>query len=148
MNFWDFNVWSFAFIIAVLLASLLLANSLKKTIKFLQKSLIPTPVLGGLILLIITTIYYACTGKVMFDTEIFSENGMEVLEIITYHCLALGFIASSLKTSDKKLTKKRTFEIFDSGVTTVATYVIQGLFMVWLKEENGVYVAYYFSGYN
>ena len=126
-NFWDFNVWSFIFIIAVLLSSLLLANSLKKTIKFLQKSLIPTPVLGGLILLLITTIYYAISGKVMFDTAIFNENGMKVLEIITYHCLALGFIASSLKTSDKKLTKKRTFEIFDSGVTTVATYVIQGL---------------------
>ncbi len=128
MDFWDFNVWSFLFIIAVLLSSLLLANSLKKTIKFLQKSLIPTPVLGGLILLIITTIYYACTGNVMFDAEVFGSNGMEVLEIITYHCLALGFIASSLKTSDKKLTKKRTFEIFDSGITTVATYVIQGLF--------------------
>ncbi len=126
-NFWDFSVWSFIFIMGVLLASLLLANSLKKTIPFLQKSLIPTPVLGGVILLVITTIYYFVTGKVLFDLEFFGGNGMETLEIITFHCLALGFIASTLKTSDKKHTKERTREIFDSGITTVATYVIQGI---------------------
>ncbi len=126
-NFWDFSVWSFVFIMAVLLVSLLLANSLKKTIPFLQKSLIPTPVLGGIILLAITTIYYAITGNVLFDSECFSGKGMETLETITFHCLALGFVASALKTSDKKHTKKRTREIFDSGITTVATYVLQGI---------------------
>ena len=127
-NFWGFNVWSFIFIITILLASLLLANSLKKTIKFLRNSLIPTPVLGGIILLIITSVYFAITGKVMFDTNIFGGNGMETLEIITYHTLALGFIASSLKNSDKKQTKQRTREIFNSGVTTVSTYVLQAIF--------------------
>ena len=42
--------------------------------------------------------------------------------------LALGFIASAFKTSEKKLTKERSVEIFDSGVCTVATYLLQGTF--------------------
>ena len=48
-NFWDFSVWGFVNLIAVLLLSLLLANMCKRRIKFLKNSLIPTSVLGGLI---------------------------------------------------------------------------------------------------
>ena len=50
-NFWDPKVWGSFNLIAVLLISLLIANALKKTIRFLQASLIPTSVLGGAILL-------------------------------------------------------------------------------------------------
>ncbi|MBR2398244.1 MAG: hypothetical protein IKA97_05705, partial [Clostridia bacterium] len=46
---------------------------------------------------------------------------------ITYHTLALGFIASSLKTTGQKLTGKRATEIFNTGVTTVATYLLQAV---------------------
>lgn len=53
---------------------------------------------------------------------------MATLEIITYHCLALGFIASAFKTSDNKMTKQRGAEIFNTGVTTVSTYLIQAVF--------------------
>ncbi|MBR2070131.1 MAG: hypothetical protein IJ981_01765, partial [Clostridia bacterium] len=49
------------------------------------------------------------------------------LETITYHTLALGFIASSLKTTGQKLTGKRATEIFNTGVTTVATYLLQAV---------------------
>ncbi|MBO4940068.1 MAG: hypothetical protein J6D30_03445 [Clostridia bacterium] len=127
-NFWDFSVWGFINLAAVLLLSLLVANTLKRKISFLKKSLIPTSVIGGILLLICSAIYKAITGKVMFNTEFFGGNGMNTLEIITYHALALGFIASALKTSDKKLTKKRSVEIFNSGVTTVSTYLIQAIF--------------------
>ena len=127
-NFWDFSVWGLFNIFATLLLSLLVANALKKKISFLQKSLIPTSVLAGLILLIISTIFFFTTdGQVIYDTEFFGGNGSAVLEIITYHCLALGFIASSLKTSNNKFTKKRSVEIFDSGVTTVSTYLLQAI---------------------
>ena len=127
-NFWDFSVWGLFNIFAILLLSLLVANALKKKISFIQKSLIPTSVLAGLILLIISTIFFFTTdGQVIYDTEFFGGNGSAVLEIITYHCLALGFIASSLKTSNNKFTKKRSAEIFDSGVTTVSTYLLQAV---------------------
>ena len=124
-NFWDYNVWGFFNLLAVLLLSLLAANVLRKTVKGLNESLIPTSVLGGGVLLFASAIYKLFTGVNMFDTNFFGGNGTSMLELITYHTLALGFIASTFKTSDKKLTKERTVEIFNTGVTTVSTYLLQ-----------------------
>ena len=126
-NFWDFNVWGTLNVIAVLLASLLAANMIKKAVPFLQASLIPTSVLGGGILIVVAGIYKAITGDIMFDTPFFGGNGTAKLEILTYHTLALGFIASAFKSSKGVLTKKRTVEIFNTGVTTVSTYLLQAV---------------------
>ena len=126
-NFWDYSVWGTFNVIAVLLTALLVANGLKRTIGFLRASLIPTSVLAGVMLLVISVIYKAITGDVMFDVAFFGGNGMTKMEILTYHALALGFIATALKTSDKKLTKKRSAEVFNTGVTTVATYLLQAV---------------------
>lgn len=125
-NFWVFSVWAWINTFAVLLGSLLVGNMLKRSIPFLRDSLTPTSVVGGIILLIVAAIYKAITGEVMFDTAAFGTNGTAHLEIITYHALALGFIASSFKTTNSKLTKKRSEEIFNTGVTTVSTYLLQG----------------------
>ena len=122
-NFWDSSVWGFFNLLAVLLMSLLAANIVKKGIKPLRESLIPVSVLGGGILIIVEGIYKLVTGEAMFDTAFFGSNGTEMLEIITYHTLALGFIASTFISSDAKQTKERTTEIFNTGVTTVATYL-------------------------
>ncbi|MBR3039043.1 MAG: hypothetical protein IKI20_00090 [Lachnospiraceae bacterium] len=127
-NFWDSSVWSSLILVAVLLLSLLVANILRRGIPFLRNSLIPTSVLGGALLLGVEAIYHAVTGVGLFENEIFNGRGTAELEIITYHCLALGFIASALKKSKGKLTPKRTGEIFNTGVTTVATYLIQAIF--------------------
>ncbi len=126
-NFWDSSVWGVILLFAVLLGSLLVGNVLKKSIPILKKSLIPTSVIGGTVLIIIAAIYKGATGNVMFDTAIFGGKGTAFLEIITYHTLALGFIASSFKSMGGRLTKKRTTEIFNTGVTTVATYLLQGI---------------------
>ena len=126
-NFWDFNNWAFINIFAVLFISLLLASILKKNVSFLRASLIPTSVMAGLILLVISTVYKSITGTAVFNTEFFGGNGVSALELITYHCLALGFIASSLKSGKEKFNKKRAKEIFDSGVTTVSTYLLQAV---------------------
>ena len=126
-SFWDYEVWSWILLFAVLLGSLLVGNILKKSISFLRNSLIPTSVLGGAILLIVAAIYKGITGDVMFDTAIFNHNGTNNLEIITYHTLALGFIASSFKTTGGKLTKQRSLESFNTGVTTVSTYLLQAI---------------------
>ena len=126
-NFWEFKAWGTYNVIAVLLLSLLLANMLRKNIKLLNESLIPTSVLGGGILIVIAGFYKLFTGDTMFDTAFFGGNGTATLELITYHTLALGFIASTFKTSDKKMTKERMSEIFNTGVTTVSTYLLQGV---------------------
>ena len=126
-NFWDSNVWGVVNLVGVLLLSLLVANALKKNIKFLQNSLIPTSVLGGVLLLAFAGIYDMITGDVLFETDFFGGNGYNVLETITYHALALGFIASTLKSGGGKLTKQRTVEIFNTGVTTISTYLLQAV---------------------
>ena len=127
MNFWDFEAWGTINLMAILLISLLISNAIKKNIPFVRKTLIPTPVIGGLILLALSTIYEAFAGVPFFNTGIFNDNGLSSLEIITYHCLALGFIAQTLKRTDKKMTGKRATEVFDTGVTTVSTYLLQGV---------------------
>ena len=124
-NFWDFSSWGFFNLIAVLLVSLLAGNMLKRSIPILQASLIPTSVLGGSILLIISAVYNGVTGDELFNTAFFGGKGAAWLELLTYHMLALGFTASALKSSTGKLSKKRTIEIFDTGLTTVATYLLQ-----------------------
>lgn len=126
-NFWDFNAWGGFNVIAVLLVSLLAASMLKRAFPILKATLIPTSVLGGGILIVIAGIYKAVTGNIMFDTAFFGSNGTNMLELITYHCLALGFIASTFKPAQGKLTRKRANEIFNTGVTTVATYLLQGV---------------------
>ena len=152
-NFWDFSSWGFFNLIAVLLVSLLAGNMLKRSIPALQASLIPTSVLGGCILLVISSVYNVITGDEMFNTAFFGGNGAAWLELLTYHMLALGFTASALKSSSSKLSKKRTVEIFNTGLTTVATYLLQGLtgmiiciiaalFMDDLLEAAGLLLAF------
>ena len=126
-NFWDFSVWGWLNVMAVLFLSLLAANAMKKKIKILEQSLIPTSVLGGAILLVIASFYKMITGHVLFEEVFFGANGYNNLEIVTYHALALGFVASSFKTENGKLSKKRTTEIFNTGVTTVSTYLLQAI---------------------
>ena len=127
-NFWDSNVWGTYLILGVLFVSLLLANMLKRKIPLLQKSLIPTSVLGGALILIAEGVFKLISGgAAMFDAPIFGGRAISTLEVLTYHCLALGFIASTLKASDAKMTKKRTVEIFNTGVTTVSTYLMQAV---------------------
>ena len=126
-NFWDYNVWGGLNLFSVLLISLLAANLMKKFFPVLKASLIPSSVLGGGILIVIAGIFKICTGRVMFDGQFFGGNGTNMLELITYHSLALGFIASSFKTSEGQLTRQRTVEIFNTGVTTVSTYLLQAV---------------------
>ena len=57
INFWDSEAWSLINLTAVLLIGLLAGNLLKKSVGFLRRSLIPTSVLGGLILLAVSVVY-------------------------------------------------------------------------------------------
>lgn len=127
-NFWDFSVWGPFNLLAMLLCALLAASLIKKKIKFLQESLIPTSVLGGTLLLLVSAVYKFCTGLHMFESNFYGGNGSTILEIITYHALALGFIASTFTDSKNTFGKERQAEIFNTGLTTVSSYMIQAIF--------------------
>lgn len=126
-NFWDYSVWGWILLFGVLLLGLLIGNVIKKSIPFLRNSLIPTSVIGGAVLLLVAGVYRWISGDSMFDSAVFDGKGTEYLEIITYHALAIGFIASAFKTTGTKLTGKRATEIFNTGATTVATYLLQAV---------------------
>lgn len=143
-NFWDYSVWGGLNLFSVLLISLLAANLMKKFFPALKASLIPSSVLGGGILIVIAGIYKLITGDVMFDTPFFGGNGTMNLELITYHSLALGFIASAFKSSKGKMTKQRTVEIFNTGVTTVATYLLQAILGFGISLAGTLFIKDFF----
>ena len=118
MHFWDFEVWSFIIEFAVLLAGLMVANILRRTIKPLRQSLIPSSVIGGFLVLAIS----ATLRK--FGIEIFQ---VFTLEILTYHGLGLGFVALALKAEERKKNKKANVDVFNTGITVVSTYLLHGV---------------------
>ena len=61
-NFWDSDVWSFILILGTIGLTVLVAEALRNNVKWLKRSLIPSSVLGGMILLIISTIVFYATG--------------------------------------------------------------------------------------
>lgn len=155
MSYSGLNVWAFLVIIAVLLFSMLFCNILRRVVPLLKKSLIPVSVMGGMLLLIISTVTYYCSGEYFFNLSLFGGSGgesafsgMEVLELITYHCLGIGFVASGMRTSKKKFNKKRAGEVFNSGLTTVNGYLVQAcaglaitLIAAYLCHVNGLISA-------
>ena len=128
----------------MLLVSLLAGNLLKKYVPGLKKMLIPTSVLGGLILILVETVYEAFSGNILYDTAFFGGNGTATLEVLTYHTLALGFTASAMKSSGAKLGKKRTAEIFNTGVTTVSTYLMQAVLGMGITMVAALLISGFF----
>lgn len=92
---------------------ILLANVLRRKIPAVQASLMPTAVLAGFILLLLRT-----SGILKID--------MEFLGMLTYHMIALGFIALSLRVPEK--TSEATPMIGSkSGALIVSTYLVQAI---------------------
>lgn len=133
----NLEFWGFILAIGLILACLLLANILIQTIKPLKKALLPSPVLGGFILLIVLSVYKAIAGEPMFSPALW--------DIITYHGLGIGFVATALKRktkTDEEVKKKGGAGIFNSSLVTVGGYLVQAvvgilvsiLFFVILKD--------------
>lgn len=117
MQFWNNDYWNGLNQIAFLAIVLLLSNVLRRKIGFLRKSLLPTAVFGGFLVLLVK------------ELDILPEGFFSVtlMEVITFHMLAIGFISLALKslTSQKKQNKIVAVE---SGLVIVGTYVIQAVF--------------------
>lgn len=103
---WDVFVWGG--IIALLLLS---ANIMTRKIAVIRKSLMPVAALAGFILLALRA-----AGILRIPQGL--------LEMVTYHGIAIGFIALSLRT-----TKGETGGLFafKSGALIVSTYLVQAI---------------------
>lgn len=136
MAFWESNIWNFLIILGILFSALILAYTLKNCVKFLRKSLTPVSVLGGLIILVFTTTYTLITHENFFDLEFLSVvqedtnvlSGSQILEIITYHCLGIGFVSMAFRrTKSNGKSSLSSKDVLNTGITTVSTYLLQAL---------------------
>ena len=114
-SFGDESVWSFLIQIFILILALLVGNILRRKIPFIRRSLIPTSLLGGLLILLLKLLPF-------YDNIV----NQATMEIITYHALGIGFIALGLKQA-KDSQKTSAGKVMETGILTAATYVIQGL---------------------
>ena len=106
-------LWSPIVQIGIIAGLILLANVLRRKIYFIQKTLMPTAVLAGFILLILMS------SNILQMSTAF-------LESITYHALALGFIAMALRVPEEEAESEPMIGS-RSGALIVSTYLVQAL---------------------
>lgn len=140
LNTWDFSsYWSTAMLLAVAAAVLLIANTLRRKIPFLRKMLIPTAVLGGFIALGIK--YVLSIFMPDINQQPFLTYTNDTLSIITYHAIAIGFIALTLRTIEKKKENVGNGSAVKSGLLIVGTYVLQAILGLFVTITIGTLVA-------
>ena len=115
MTFDQPQAWNWLIQFCILATALLVGNVLRTKIPFLNKSLLPSALLGGLLLLVFKA-FPSCKGLI----------NKPVMEIITYHTLGLGFVALALK-NNKIESKSTPMKVIETGALTASTYVIQGI---------------------
>lgn len=132
---WDFSLasygstWALMVQLLLILGFLFLGNILRRSIPFLRKAYIPSALLGGLLLLIVNVLL-----KNVFNVKFDSIPGggivdIQTMQVITYHSLAIGFIAMTLKITKRENKKDGTgLRSFQNGALTGATYMLQAIF--------------------
>ena len=112
------SVWKIIVNLLLLLTALLIGNAIRRIVPLFKKAFIPSALIGGLLL---------------FLANIFSTNvcnyeliDMRIMQIITYHALAIGFIAMSLKIVEKGKAKTGVSAI-QNGLITGGTYMLQAV---------------------
>lgn len=138
---WDFTlanydaVWGFMVQLGLLLLFLMLGNIIRRIIPLFRKCLIPSALLGGTLLLAVNIIAKQF-GLVLVDNRL--------MQVITYHCLAIGFASMSLKT-EKSTHKTNRAQVFEFGALQGGTYMLQAfvglgitliLFYLTVNEEH------------
>ncbi len=110
------GLWNLIIVLGIMSLSLGAALVLRNHFTFIRRSMMPTAVLAGFLLLILRE-----TGLIRLD--------LNTLETIVYHAIAMGFIAMSLRKAIRPIGKdgKREGRVtgFKSGAIIVSTYLIQ-----------------------
>lgn len=115
MDLSEFSVWEGLIQVSIILVAVILGTLLRRKVKFIKNSLLPSSVIGGIIIFVLK-----------FIPTVGNFIDSSLMETITYHCLALGFIALALKSKEKDQGQSK-FIIMDTGIATVNTYLIQAI---------------------
>jgi ESS family glutamate:Na+ symporter len=141
--FSDYDIfWSVVVQFGIVMSILLLANVLRRRIKWLQGSLLPVAVIGGFIGLFIK---YLLSGgifpgldviirfvRTVEDTDVMISTSLisrETLATFTFHAIAIGFAAITLKGIDRIPPVVNTLKTSatKSGMVIVNSYLLQGI---------------------
>lgn len=110
------GVWNAVFQMGLIAAFILVANMLRR-LPFIRKSLMPVSVIAGFMMLAVKLVLDKGFGvKSFFD--------MELMDTLVYHCIALGFIAMSLRVPERK-EKGAGLVGAKSGALIVGSYLVQ-----------------------
>lgn len=129
MNYSASNIglWSLIIQVGLIALFLLLANTLRRKIPFFKKSLMPTAVLAGFLFLILRTLASKLIAPEAFANLPYNPSDTTLLETITYHGIAIGFIALSLRVTKKSDEERNGLVAPKSGALIVSTYLVQGI---------------------
>ena len=145
---WDFSmanygpVWSFMVQLGLLLIFLMVGNILRRKIPLFRNCLVPSALLGGAMLLLVNII------TKQFDLVLVDNR---LMQVITYHCLAIGFAAMSLK-SEKSTHKTSKAQVLEFGALQGATYMLQAFvglgitLVLFLLTRHGDKIISYVCG--
>ncbi|MBQ8345016.1 MAG: hypothetical protein IJY42_01985, partial [Clostridia bacterium] len=107
-----------------------------------RKCLIPSALLGGALLLTVS-IFCKQFGFVPVDNRL--------MQVITYHCLAIGFASMSLKT-EKSTHKTNRAQVVEFGALQGGSYMLQAFvglgitLILFLLTRHGDHVISYICG--
>ena len=126
MDFSQDQVWKLLMQFTMLFGAMLLGNMIRRQIPFIRKFYIPSALIGGVLVLGL---------KQIPAVAAFIDD--EVMQMITYHCLGLGFAAMAIKTPKEK-RKVPTVKIIESGAIMAGSYLLQAILGL------GISIAFYF----
>lgn len=106
-------LWNPIIQFGIIAALILIANILRRKISFIRGMLMPTAVLAGFLLLLLKS----------FDIV---PIDADFLETITYHAIALGFIALALRRPEDQ-HGEGTLLAAKNGALIVSTYLVQAI---------------------
>lgn len=114
-SFADLSAWTWLIQFFIIVVALLVANLVRCNVPLFRRSLLPSALLAGLIIL--------CLKPLGFFSALVDKHAME---IVTYHALGLGFVAMALKNKKIK-SATSTIKVVETGAVTASTYILQGL---------------------
>ena len=126
MDFSQDQVWKLLMQFTLLFVAMLVGNMIRRQIPFIRKFYIPSALIGGVLLL---------AFKQIPAVAAFIDD--ETMQMVTYHCLGLGFAAMAIKTPKEK-RKVPTVKIVESGAIMAGSYLLQAILGL------GISIAFYF----
>ena len=131
------TAWNWLIQFFIIVVALLVANLIRQNVPLFRRSLLPSALLAGLIIL--------CLKPFGFFATMVDKSAME---IITYHALGLGFVAMALKNKKIK-SQTTTLKVVETGAVTASTYIIQGIvgllitipLFLWWNNSDFFYAA-------